>query len=128
MTSLTIAEAMIDAWVNLDWDRVTSLFADEGQLIIVPAGATHTGHGEIRAHLNEVASGIDSLSFDTRYLGVGGANNDIVTFERDDVFSYNGKPARVPVAGIMEISGDQVTRWREYFDGYSMLKAMGKVK
>lgn len=123
-TPIQTTELMIDAWQRLDWDAVTNLFTPDGQLVIVPARATHTGHTEIRAHLDEVAGGIESLSFDVHYLGAAG---NMVTFERDDVFVYNGKAARVPVAGILEMEGARVRVWREYFDGYTMLKAMGKV-
>ncbi len=123
MAALDVAQAMIDAWIAQDWDAVVNLFAPDGELVIVPARQTHKGHDDIRGHLNEVATGIEALSFDVRVLVASG---NTVTFERDDVFVYNGKDARVPVAGIMEIDGDRVRVWREYFDGYSMLKAMGR--
>ncbi len=123
MAALDVAQAMIDAWIAQDWEQVVNLFAADGELVIVPARQTHKGHADIRGHLNEVATGIESLSFDIRVLL---AHGNTVTFERDDVFVYNGKAARVPVAGIMEVDGDKVQVWREYFDGYTMLKAMGR--
>ena len=53
--SLQIAQNMIDAWLKLDWDTVTSLFTDQGSLVIVPARQTYTGAEAIRGHLDEVA-------------------------------------------------------------------------
>ena len=122
MSAREVAEAMMAAWVARDWNLVVDLFTDDGVLEIVPIGAIYAGHDAIRAHLDEVAGGIDSLSFEVRTLVASG---NTVTFERDDVFTYNGKDARVPVVGIMEIEGNQVRAWREYFDGLTMGRAMG---
>ncbi len=122
MSALGVAKKMMDAWTARDWDAVVALFADDGVLEIVPLRARHEGHAAIRAHLDEVAGGIEALSFDVRTLVESG---NVVTFERDDVFTYNGKDARVPVVGIMEIEGDKVKAWREYFDGFTMGRAMG---
>ena len=118
---ITVVEEMYAAWQALDWAKVTDMFCEDGRLIIVPAGHTYAGRTQIRGHLDQVASGIEKLSFDITHIGAVG---NIVTFERDDVFIYNGKAARVAVAGILEINGDRVQEWREYFDGYSMQKAM----
>ena len=122
MSALDVARNMMDAWTARDWDAVVALFTDDGVLEIVPLRARHEGHAAIRGHLNEVAGGIEALSFDVRTLVDSG---NVVTFERDDVFTYNGKDARVPVVGIMEIEGGKVKAWREYFDGFTMGRAMG---
>ncbi len=122
MSALDVASNMMDAWTARDWDAVVALFTDDGVLEIVPLRARHAGHAAIRGHLNEVAGGIEALSFDVRTLVESG---NVVTFERDDVFTYNGKDARVPVVGIMEIEGNKVKAWREYFDGFTMGRAMG---
>ncbi len=122
MSALEVAGNMMDAWTARDWDAVVALFTDNGVLEIVPLRARHEGHDAIRGHLNEVAGGIERLSFDVRTLVESG---NVVTFERDDVFTYNGKDARVPVVGIMEIEGNKVKAWREYFDGFTMGRAMG---
>jgi limonene-1,2-epoxide hydrolase len=122
--ALNVAEAMIAAWLAQDWPAVTRLFTDQGSLVIVPTRQTYTGHKAIQGHLDEVASGIESLSFNTRCLQ---ASNNIVTFERDDEFVYNGRKAKVPCVGIMEIDPElpKVVEWREYFDGMTMARAVG---
>ena len=120
-TAIDVVKDMQNAWETLDWDKVTSLFSDDGSLVIVPARHTYTGHQQIRSHLDQVASGIEELSFDIVHLDAVG---NVVTFERADVFVYNGKSARVPVVGILEIEAGKVKTWREYFDGYTMQKAM----
>ena len=122
MNPQAVAEKMMSAWQVQDWDAVTAMFAEDGVLEIVPARASYTGHAEIRGHLDEVAGGIESLTFEVKTLCAAG---NVVTFERDDVFVYNGKPARVPCVGIMEIDGEYVQVWREYFDGMTMARAIG---
>ena len=123
--SLQIAQNMIDAWLKLDWDTVTSLFTDQGSLVIVPARQTYTGAEAIRGHLDEVAGGIETLSFDIKTLEASG---NTVVFERDDVFVYRTKEgpreSRVPCVGVMDMQDGRVESWREYFDGYTMLKAI----
>lgn len=122
--ALDVAQQMIDHWLVQDWTAVTELFTQQGSLVIVPTRQKYTGHQAIKGHLDEVASGIESLSFNTRCLQASG---HIVTFERDDEFVYNGRDARVPCVGIMEIDLERgkVSEWREYFDGMTMARAIG---
>ncbi len=119
-TSLVVAKRMIKAWETLDWDQVVDTFAEQGILQMVPAPPL-VGRAAIRSHLDEVASGIERLSFRVKHLF---AKDDIVVFERHDEFVYKGKESSVPVLGIMEISGRNVVEWREYFDMSTMLRAM----
>lgn len=120
--ALQVMDQMMDAWQNQDWDAVTALFTPQGSLEIVPIGATYTGHPQIRGHLDEVAGGIESLHFNVKHLL---DHNGLVTFERDDVFIYNGREGIVPCVGILQIEDNQVACWREYFDGMTMAKALG---
>jgi limonene-1,2-epoxide hydrolase len=120
-TSLGVARSMIDAWRVLDWDRVANLFTDDGVLQVVPL-KPYTGRAAIKAHLDQIASGIERLDFKIRHLNAIG---HIVLFERSDEFVYKGRTASVPVVGVMEISDGHVKAWREYMDLATMSKAMG---
>ncbi|HTK98817.1 MAG TPA: limonene-1,2-epoxide hydrolase family protein [Pseudomonadales bacterium] len=120
-TSLGVARSMIDAWRVLDWDRVANLFTDDGVLQVVPL-KPYTGRAAIKAHLDQIASGIERLDFKIRHLNAIG---HIVLFERSDEFVYKGRTASVPVVGVMEISDGHVKAWREYMDLATMTKAMG---
>ena len=92
-TSLGVARSMIDAWRVLDWDRVANLFTDDGVLQVVPL-KPYTGRAAIKAHLDQIASGIERLDFKIRHLNAIG---HIVLFERSDEFVYKGRTASVPV-------------------------------
>ena len=120
-TSLGVARSMIDAWRVLDWDRVANLFTDDGVLQVVPL-KPYTGRAAIKAHLDQIASGIERLDFKIRHLNAIG---HIVLFERSDEFVYKGRTASVPVVGVMEISDGHVKAWREYMDLATITKAMG---
>jgi limonene-1,2-epoxide hydrolase len=119
-TTLRVARAMIDAWRSLDWDRVVDTFAEDGVLQIVPL-EPYAGRAAIRAHLDQIASGIEKLDFSIRHLNAIG---HIVLFERVDEFVYKGRVASVPVVGVMEVSDGHVKAWREYMDLATMAKAI----
>ena len=119
-TSLRVARAMIDAWRSLDWDRVVDTFAQDGILQIVPL-EPYTGRAAIKAHLDQIASGIEKLDFSIKHLNAIGHT---VLFERVDEFIYKGRAASVPVVGVMEVSDGRVKAWREYMDLATMAKAI----
>jgi len=120
-TSLRTARAMIEAWRALDWNRVVSLFSEDGVLQVVPL-KPYVGRVAIRAHLDLIASAIERLDFKIKHLNAIG---HIVLFERSDEFVYKGRAASVPVVGVMEVSDGHVKAWREYMDLATMSKAMG---
>ncbi|MEM7077210.1 MAG: limonene-1,2-epoxide hydrolase family protein [Pseudomonadota bacterium] len=124
MTPIDVVNKLIDAWVAQDWQAATDIFAADGCLELVPTRQKFIGHADIRSHLDEMAGGIETLEFVTTTLV---AADNIVTFERIDKFVYNGKPAQVPCVGVFEIAGDKVKHWREYFDGFTMGKAVGRI-
>jgi limonene-1,2-epoxide hydrolase len=111
---------MIAAWRTLDSPRVVSLFAADGVLQIVPLPA-YSERAAIKKHLDQIASGIERLDFNVKHLQAFGS---VVLFERDDQFTYRGRPATVPVVGVLEIDGHHVKAWREYMDLATMATAM----
>src|SRR5262245_54957203 len=108
-TSLATARAMIDAWRALDWARVVSTFSADGILQIVPL-EPYRGRAAIKAHLDQVAAGIERLDFTIKHLNAVG---HIVFFERTDDFVYRGRAASVAVSGVMEIGDGHVKAWRD---------------
>lgn len=111
---------MIEAWRCLDWTRVVELFSEDGVLQMVPL-EPYIGRPAIKAHLEEIASGIERLDFTIRHLNAIGHT---VYFERTDEFVYRGRPASVAVMGVMDIADGHVKAWREYMDLATMAKAM----
>ena len=54
------------------------------------------------------------------------ANGNVVFNERIDIFDLgNGKKIELPVAGVFEVSGGKVAKWRDYFDMAMYTKQLG---
>ena len=121
-TSLSVARAMIEAWRALDWVRVVATFSEDAVLQIVPL-EPYKGRPAIKAHLDQIAAGIERLDFTVKHLNAVG---HVVFFERTDDFIYRGRAASVAVSGIMEVGDGHVKAWREYMDLATMAKAMGR--
>lgn len=119
-TSLSVARTMIEAWRRLDWMLVVNTFSEDGVLQIVPL-PPYAGRPAIKAHLDQIASGIEKLDFTIKHLTAIGHT---VYFERTDDFVYQGRAASVAVMGVMEIADGHVKGWREYMDLATMAKAM----
>jgi limonene-1,2-epoxide hydrolase len=52
------------------------------------------------------------------------SNGGVVFNERVDMFDQGGKHIELPVAGVFEISGGKIAKWRDYFDLQSFTKQM----
>jgi len=117
---LVVAQEMVQAWNERDWDRVYELFAEDGVLHSVMTDPI-VGRENIRARLTPMTDGIDQIELRIVNMGLV---NDVVMLERVDDFVYNGKHGEVPVVGVMEITDGKVRIWREYYDHHSLVEAM----
>jgi limonene-1,2-epoxide hydrolase len=118
---IAVVREMIKAWNERQWDRVADLFTPDGVLhsmMIQPV----VGREAIRARIRGLGAGIESITLNIRNIGV---INDAVFIERTDEFVYKGKRGKVPVVGVLEIEGDHVSEWREYYDRRELLTEMG---
>jgi len=109
---LEVAQQMVQAWNDRDWDRVIDLFAEDGTLHSVMIEPI-TGRENIRSRLSRLFQGIERIELQISNMGIV---NDVVVMERVDDFVFNGKAGRVPVVGVLEIADGKVTEWREYYD------------
>lgn len=119
-SKLEVANAMIQAWNDRDWERVYELFADDGVLHSVMIEPV-TGRENIRNRLSGLTAGIERIELQIRNMGVV---NDVVMLERVDDFMFNGKHGSVPVVGVMEIADGKITEWREYYDHATLAAAL----
>lgn len=117
---LEVAEEMVQAWNNREWERVYELFAEDGVLHSVMVEPIR-GRENIRARLSVLTEGIEQIELRIRNMGVV---NDVVMLERVDDFVFNGKHGSIPVVGVMEIADGKVTQWREYYDHATLAAAL----
>ncbi|TCO76650.1 SgcJ/EcaC family oxidoreductase [Chromatocurvus halotolerans] len=112
---------MVDAWNDVDLDRVIGLFTPDGVLHSMMS-APVVGRDSLRSHLAPLFAGIEELNLDLKRVVVDG---DTVIIERVDEFVFKGKRGAVPVVGVLVIRDGAVAEWREYYDRAQLLSEMG---
>ncbi len=118
---IAVVEEMITAWNEQEWDKIADLFTEDGVLhsmMIDPV----VGRETIRKRIVGMGEGVEEIKLNIINMG---RVNDVVVIERVDEFTYKGHKGKVPVVGILEIEGDHVKVWREYYDRAELLAAMG---
>lgn len=112
---------MVDAWNDVDLDRVIELFTEDGTLHSMMMHPI-VGREDLRRHLKPLLAGIDELNLQLKHVVVDG---DTVLIERIDEFVFNGKRGSVPVFGVLLIRDGRVAEWREYYDRAQLYSEMG---
>jgi limonene-1,2-epoxide hydrolase len=118
---VAVVERMIDAWNTRNWPLVAALFTEDGVLhsmMIEPV----VGRKAIDARISAMGAGISQITLNIKNIGRVG---DVVFVERVDSFTYNGHKGQVPVVGVLEVEGDKIKVWREYYDRAELVAAMG---
>jgi limonene-1,2-epoxide hydrolase len=112
---------MVQAWNDVDLDRVIELFTPDGALHSMMMDPI-VGRESLRRHLQPLFDGIDELNLNLKRVVVDG---DTVFIERVDEFLFNGKRGAVPVVGALLIRDGAVAEWREYYDRAQLYGEMG---
>lgn len=112
---------MIEAWNDREWNRIADLFTEDGVLHSVMLEPI-TGREAIRTRIVGMGEGISDIKLNVRNIGRVG---DVVFVERVDEFTYKGHAGKVPVVGVLQVEGDKVSEWREYYDRAELIEAMG---
>ncbi|MBC7504365.1 MAG: nuclear transport factor 2 family protein [Sandarakinorhabdus sp.] len=116
-----VVQKMIDAWDARDWKRVSNLFTDDGVLhsmMLEPI----VGKANIGKRIDLLGAGIESITLHIHNMSVTG---NTVFIERTDEFVFNGHHGKVPVVGVLEVEGEKIKAWREYYDRAELVAAMG---
>jgi limonene-1,2-epoxide hydrolase len=116
-----VVQKMIDAWDARDWKLVTNLFTDDGVLhsmMLEPI----VGKANIGKRIDLLGAGIETITLHIHNMSVTG---NTVFIERTDDFVFNGHHGKVPVVGVLEVEGDKIKAWREYYDRAELVAAMG---
>lgn len=118
---IAVVERMIEAWNTQNWPLVGELFTKEGVLhsMMIPPVV---GREAIAERIIALGAGVTAIKLDIRNMGRVG---NVVFMERVDRFTYNGHEGAVPVTGVIEVEGDKIKEWREYYDRAQLLSEMG---
>lgn len=118
---IAVVEAQIEAWNAKNWKAAGDMFAQNAVLhsmMIDPV----TGREQISQRIAALGAGTEEITLDVRYIGRVG---DVVFVERVDRFTYKGHKGAVPVVGVLEVEGGEITAWREYYDRAMLIREMG---
>ncbi|MBY8822058.1 nuclear transport factor 2 family protein [Sphingomonas colocasiae] len=118
---IAVVERQIEAWNTRDWAGAGAMFADDAVLhsmMIEPIN----GQKAIAERIAQLGDGTESIKLDVRNIGRVG---DVVFIERVDRFVYKGHAGAVPVVGVLEVEGDKIKAWREYYDRAMLVREMG---
>jgi len=103
---------LIDAFNNIDLDRVAACFTDDAVYHNIPMQPV-TGAQAIRASLDGFMSSASEVQWDLLHIV---AEAGVVLTERVDRFKINDKWIALPVMGTFEVADGRITAWRDYFD------------
>ncbi|WP_417450325.1 SgcJ/EcaC family oxidoreductase [Kordiimonas sp.] len=119
--ALEVANAMVQAWNDLDVNRIAELFAEDGVLHSVMIDPIQ-GREMLRTHIGAVLNGATRLELTLKNVAV---NGNVVFLERVDDFNIGDLHGAVPVVGVLVIKDGHVQEWREYYDRAQLLGQMG---
>ncbi len=103
---------LIDAFNNIDLDRVVACFADGAIYHNIPMQAV-TGPEAIRQTLNGFMGSASEVQWDLLHIA---SSAGVVLTERVDKFKINDTWIELPVMGTFEVADGKITAWRDYFD------------
>ena len=118
---VAVVQEMITAWNEQQWNKIGDLFTEDGILHSMMLDPV-VGREAIRARIVALGEGIEDITLHIHNIGRIG---DGVVIERTDEFTYTGNKGKVPVVGILEVEGDKVCVWREYYDRAELIEALG---
>ena len=111
------------AWSRRNLDELMGYFTDDAEYQNIPMGPAAKGKEAIKKVINGFLPMAKGLEF--KVLN-SAANGNVVFNERVDIFDLGGgKKIELPVAGVFEVSGGKVAKWRDYFDMAMYTKQLG---
>jgi limonene-1,2-epoxide hydrolase len=103
---------LIDAFNNIDLDRVVACFADGAVYHNIPMEAV-TGPDAIRGVLDAFMGSASEVQWDLLHIA---GDAGVVLTERVDKFKIGDNWIALPVMGTFEVADGKITAWRDYFD------------
>jgi len=113
MSHTDIVRAFIGAWERRSIDDIVALMTPDVRYLNVGMPPM-VGHEQVRAGLTPFLAASSQVKWTVHHIAetLRGA----VLTERTDVFQMGPKTVSIPVMGVFEFEGDQISAWRDYFD------------
>jgi limonene-1,2-epoxide hydrolase len=121
--SQEVVNKFCTAWSRRNLDELMGYFTDDAEYQNIPMGPAAKGKEAIKKVINTFLPMAKGLEFKVLHTAASG---NVVFNERVDIFDLGGgKKIELPVAGVFEVSGDKVAKWRDYFDMAMYTKQLG---
>jgi ketosteroid isomerase-like protein len=117
-----LTERLWGAVASKDSDTLSSLFHDDAKYTDsgTPADDVAIGGAEVVKRLGLAFDGVD-ISIESRNVV---SNDDAVMVERVERWTWRtGEQVELPIASIVEISNQKISRWVDYWDLQTLLGA-----
>ena len=105
-------EAVLEAFVAMDFDTALTFLADDCEYTNIPMGAVR-GHAGVREVLDPFFAPINENEFLILSQAAGGP---VVFMERLDRHRLDHGWRELPVNSVFEVHDGLITVWRDYFD------------
>jgi steroid delta-isomerase-like uncharacterized protein len=133
--NVAISRSLYEAWNNRDFDKVASLVADDGEILIVGSGTSFRGPDGAREFSRMWADGfpdgkvtIDKTcdSGDTVCLEFTGRGTHTGTLRSPGAdIPATGRSVTIQLCDVHEIKDGKIRSLRTYFDSASLLIQLG---
>ena len=111
------------AWPRLNLDELMEFFTEDAEYQNIPMGPAAKGKDTIRKVIDSLMPTVKGLEIKILNTAV---NGNVVFNERVDITDLGGgKRMELPVAGVFEVKGGKIAKWRDYFDIAMATKQMG---
>ena len=111
MTPTETVETFIEAWNQMDWDKVIGLLDEAVVYHNIPMEKL-----EGRAAAESFIRGMQADAVDWITLNIAASGNIVLTERIDNFDMKSGKKVSLPVMGTFEVSDGKIIAWRDYFD------------
>jgi limonene-1,2-epoxide hydrolase len=111
MTPTETVETFIEAWNQMDWDKVVGLLDEAVVYHNIPMEKL-----EGRAAAESFIRGMQANAVDWITLNIAASGNIVLTERIDNFDMKSGNKVSVPVMGTFEIKDGKIIAWRDYFD------------
>jgi limonene-1,2-epoxide hydrolase len=112
MDNVQIIQEFIDAWSELDVDKLVSYFTEDGIYHNMPT-APIQGHDNLKAFIAGFTANWTKTEWDTLHITGSG---DVVFAERLDRTQAGEVSVDLPCCGVFEMENGKIKVWRDYFD------------
>lgn len=113
-TSQEIVNKFLAAWPRLNLDELMGFFTEDAEYQNIPMGPAARGKDAIRNRIVSFMRTVKGLEI--KILN-SATNGNLVFNERIDINDLGGgKKIELPVAGVFEVGGGKIAKWRDYFD------------